>query len=363
METFKFSLDKSSKKHLCPKCNKRTFVLYVDTETNEPLPESFGRCDREQKCNYHKAPPKGNRAYLIAFLSLKEISIKAYKLTDSNGIISIVPKSQIFEVFESSCWISEWFLNSSKIIFLGCQSKYFNFDEVEFLNEMNATKEQNPPESKPTFISLELHQNLIDYSILDHFTGFLSDRFSFDEVKNVAQKFYLVGTNHRWEQSTIFWQIDQNENIRGAKIMLYDRATGKRIKDPKPHINWLHSVLKLPDFNLCQCLFGLHQIIDEPLKTVAIVESEKTAIVMSIFLPDYIWVATGSKGNFKHEILKPLKNKTVVAFPDKGEFENWNAKANELKQIGFKISVSNILEKTDFENGFDLADYYLKDVL
>ena len=142
--------------------------------------------------------------------------------------------------------------------------------------------------------------------------------------------------------------------------MLYDRSIGKRIKEPYNHINWLHSALKVPDFNLCQCLFGLHRINEDYQKTIAIVESEKTAIVMSIFLPDFIWLATGSKVNFKFELLKPIKKRNIIAFPDKGEYNNWLSRANELKSLSFKIAVSNILEQTDFENGFDLADYYFK---
>jgi hypothetical protein len=80
---------------------------------------------------------------------------------------------------------------------------------------------------------------------------------------------------------------------------------------------------------------------------------------MSIYLPQYIWLATGSKSNFKLELLKPIKNRNCIAFPDKGEFNNWNNKAKELQAIGYKIAVSQILEQTEFKNGFDLADYYL----
>jgi hypothetical protein len=51
---------------------------------------------------------------------------------------------------------------------------------------------------------------------------------------------------------------------------------------------------KEPEFY--QCLFGLHRITEDyQKKTIAIVESEKTAIVMSILLPHYIWLATGVK--------------------------------------------------------------------
>jgi hypothetical protein len=55
----------------------------------------------------------------------------------------------------------------------------------------------------------------------------------------------------------------------------------------------LHKAFKEPEFNLSQCLFGLHRIEDHQ-KTIT-VESEKTAIVMSILLPHYIWLATGVK--------------------------------------------------------------------
>ena len=58
-------------------------------------------------------------------------------------------------------------------------------------------------------------------------------------------------------------------------------------------------------------------------------------------------------------MLKPIKKRNIVSFPDKGEYINWLNKATELNAIGFKIAISEILEHTDFENGFDLADYYL----
>jgi hypothetical protein len=81
--------------------------------------------------------------------------------------------------------------------------------------------------------------------------------------------------------------------------------------------------------------------------------------MMSIFLPEFIWIATGSKSNFKRELLEPLKKRNCFAFPDKGEFKNWSNKAKDLNSQGFKIAVSDLLEQTDFKSGFDLADYYL----
>ena len=363
MEAFRYSLDKSSKKFVCPNCNKKTFVLYVDTETGNYLTTDFGKCDREQNCNYHKAPLKGKKAFLIDFLALSSISNKAYKLTDLNGIISIIPKSQILEQTKNNCWLTEWYLKTSTINYLSNESKYFNTDEVSFLNEAvkNISVSVRALENKSSFHSLELLDKMYNENKqVDNLTEFLKSKFTSDEVFNAMQNYFVTGTNHFWNNATVFWQINNKELIQGAKIMLYDRFTGKRIKEPYNHINWLHKATKEPDFNLSQCLFGLHRINEDYQKTVAIVESEKTAIVMSIFLPDFIWLATGSKCNFKTERILLLKKRNIIAFPDKGEYNNWLNKANELSALGFKIAVSDLIEQTNFENGFDLADYYFK---
>ena len=360
MERFKYSLDKSSKKNSCPNCKKKTFVFYVDKETGNYLPTDYGRCDREQNCNYHKAPPKGKKGYLVPFLALNNVSDKASKLVDVNGVVSMIPNSQILEQNENSCFVSEWYLKTSTINYLNTESKYFNRDKVPFLNEVVTIKQPEP--IKPSYHSLELVDKLINqYNKQkegDNLTTFLLNNFTFNEVQNAIQNYYLGGTNYYWNNATMFLQIDDKEQIRGAKIMLYNQYTGKRIKEPYNHINWLHKAIKEPDFNLCQCLFGLHLINKDYQKNIAIVESEKTAIIMSIFLPDFIWLAAGSKSNFKFELLEPLKKRSCFAFPDKGEFANWSNKAKELKSKGFKIEVSNILEQTSFKNGFDLADYY-----
>ena len=291
---------------------------------------------------------------------LKSISDKAYKLTDINGIISIVPNSQILEQTKNDCWITEWFLKNSLIPYLANESKYFNTDEIGLINTI--TTKEPLPEITHSFHSLELLDKMFtEKPMIDNLTEFLKIHFSKDEVFTATQNYLITGTNHFWSNSTAFWQIDDKEKIHACKIMQYDRLTGKRVKKPYNHINWLHNAIKEPDFNINQCLFGLHLVNDDYQKTIAIVESEKTAIIMSLLLPDYIWIATGSKQNLKFELLKPIKKRNIVLFPDKGEYFNWLNKKTELNAIGFKIAVSDLIEQSDFENGFDLADYYLKE--
>lgn len=360
MESFRYSLDTSSKKYVCPNCNKKTFVYYVDTESGNYLTTDYGRCDREQRCGYHKAPPKGKRAYLIDFLSYKSISSKAVKLVDLNGVISIVPQSQILERVLNACFITEWYLKTSKIQYFGNESKYFNDSNEPFIN---AVKTVAPVKAlEPEYYGNDLlHEMFIVDKVQDNLSEFLKTMFTPDEVDTAIGMYFITGTDVIWNNTTVFWQIDYKDRIRGAKVMQYDKTTGKRVKEPYSRINWLHSVLNCKGFKISQCLFGLHRITRDYQKDIAIVESEKTAIIMSMILPDFIWLATGSKSNFKFALLEPLKNRNCIAYPDKGEFENWNKKAIELNSQGFKIAVSNLLEKINSCKGIDLVDYYFSD--
>jgi hypothetical protein len=359
MEIYKYTLDKGSKKFPCPNCGQKKFVRYIETETGNYLTDDFGKCDRKDNCNHHKAPPKGKQAFLIDFLALVSITDKAYKLTDLNGIVSIVPKSQILEQTNKNCFITEFFLRTSIINYLFNESKHFNTDEVTFINEVRTVKP--PPQVAPSFHNLELLDKMyFENSQIDNLSEFLKSKFSSDEVFEAMQNYLITGTNHFWKNATVFWQIDDKEKMHAGKIMLYDRFTGKRIKEPYDHINWIHKAIKEPEFKLNQSLYGLHRISEDYQKTIAICESEKTAIVMSIFIPDFIWIATGSKQNLKFELLKPLKKRNIVLFPDKGEFYDWNNRATELTALGFKIAVSELIEQTDYKKGYDLADYYFE---
>ena len=144
--------------------------------------------------------------------------------------------------------------------------------------------------------------------------------------------------------------------------MLYNPTTGKRVKKPFNHINWVHSALKLPEFELRQCLFGEH-LLNDKTKPVAIVESEKTAVIASVYFPKFIWLASGGKDGLNAEKCSVLKGRSVTLFPDLNGFEKWSAKARELKHIA-KFSISDLLERKATEaerkQGLDLADYLIR---
>jgi predicted RNA-binding Zn-ribbon protein involved in translation (DUF1610 family) len=213
-----------------------------------------------------------------------------------------------------------------------------------------------PKPLKPTYIDKEILQKTLTKYEINPLVTYLNSHYDEDEVNATIEK-YQVGTSNRFNYSTVFWQMDNTGNIRSGKIMAYDITTGKRVKkeDGSTSISWAHTELNIPDFNLNQCLFGLH-LLSESIKQVAIVESEKTAVIMSIEFPQYTWMATASLNGFKYDLLEPLKNKEIIAFPDKGGYEKWRSTADNLNRVGFDIRVSKLLENKDYKTGWDLVD-------
>lgn len=179
---------------------------------------------------------------------------------------------------------------------------------------------------------------------------------------------YKVGTSRMWNGSTVFWQIDVRGNVRAGKIMGYDAETGHRIKEPFKQVNWVHSVRKVPDFHMKQCLFGEHLLSDTSAtmsaKPVAIVESEKTALVAALFIPDFVWLATGGMhGCFNSEAMQVLKEREVILFPDLKATDEWRQRLPMLETICRRVTCSDLLEKmaTDEQRslGLDIADFLL----
>ena len=178
-------------------------------------------------------------------------------------------------------------------------------------------------------------------------------------------KDYRVGTSKHWHGSCVFWQSDINGCVRTGKVMLYDADNGKRVKHPFNHVTWVHSLLKLPDFNLRQCFFGEHLLPMNRSKPVAIVESEKTALVAAYYLPEYVWLASGGKnGCFNADALRVLRGRQVILYPDIGATDQWRHKLSLLRDLGIEASIFNYLEEvaTDDERtaGLDIADYLLQ---
>jgi len=218
-------------------------------------------------------------------------------------------------------------------------------------------KPQIKPILKPHYISSEIIKSTLNRPRNANLISFLESKFGEVETNKVISKYQLGAL----ESDIVFWQIDTSNRVRTGKIMKYDSHTGKRLKGAPPtNIIWAHKHFYKEGFNYVQCLFGENLIYGNS-HTIAVVESEKTAIISSLFYPDKIWVATGGISNFK--LIETLKGREVIIYPDLGCYEKWRDKAY-LYRNDMKISISRILEQNANElgklNGYDLADYLLQ---
>lgn len=222
-------------------------------------------------------------------------------------------------------------------------------------------RRSQPVPKPPSCVPVSLFKASLAGHEGNHLVTFLTGLFGTEIALKVVSE-YFIGTSKHWNGATVFWQVDLAGKIRGGKIMLYNAVTGKRIKEPFNHITWVHRVADLPEYELRQCFFGEHWLRDKT-KPVAIVESEKTAIIASIYFPQFIWLAVGGLGNLKAERCGVLTGRTVILFPDLNKYEQWKERAQELSRIA-TFTVSDLLERKATEEerskGLDLADYLVR---
>ena len=207
---------------------------------------------------------------------------------------------------------------------------------------------------------------------------------------------YRLGASR--QGGVIFWQIDQEGRVRDGKVMYY-LPDCHRNKAHKP--TWVSYLLRRRDpfpnaaHETSHCFFGLHLVsekratlgTDPSLQqsekrkvksekcnphccTVAVVEAEKTAVILSELYPQYIWLASGGLGEVQPDKFRALRGCKVILFPDTDPdgiaYSRWSNAAEEVMRSVFwegspPIRVSRILEDHATEEQkrrkIDLVDF------
>jgi hypothetical protein len=184
-----------------------------------------------------------------------------------------------------------------------------------------------------------------------------------------------LGTANYWRGSTVFWQIDASGKIRDGKIMQYQMKTHEqssigincgRVKTNIPPIKWVNKLMQVQDFKLVQCFFGEHLLSLFPNRKVAVVESEKSALIGSAYHPDFVWLACGGADGLGDRKVRALRGRNVILWPDLGKFELWEQKGKRMKRMlpDTCVRTSNLLDRIatekDRQNGFDIADFLIR---
>ena len=99
---------------------------------------------------------------------------------------------------------------------------------------------------------------------------------------------------------------------------------------------------------------------------VMLVESEKTALIMSLVCPDHVWLATGGKQGFKEQMLAPLIGLEVAVYPDADALRDWYARIVEMNRtLGTRLHIPtwyyNLMDHPEaIARGLDLADILME---
>jgi len=339
MDKYRYSLEKGSKKHHCPNCEKKRFVRYIDTQTGEYLPEQYGRCDRESKCGYLLNPYSDGYAKAV--------------WEQEQGNRSELPNN--------------WKPQRKKAIPQPTpEPVFFDFDTF---------KQTLQPEryEKNTFI-----QNLF-YRV--------QFPFEVDEVTKVIQLYRLgtVANGYRAGANT-FPFIDIKGNVRAVQVKQFDEqnhTTGTdflhsiikkhHTRNNKPLPEWLEAYTKQD--KRITCLFGEHLLSKYPNTKVYLFEAPKTAIYATLYFgfpeqSNTICLAVYNKSSFSFDKLKVLQGRFVYVFPDLSKdgntFKEWETKAKEYESRlpGTRFIFSDLLEQLaperDKSEGNDLADFLIK---
>jgi hypothetical protein len=328
----------------CPYCGaKKHWQRYIDIETGEILPEHWGRCDNEGKCNEWKDPYKDGYA--------KAIWEREQKV---NGVAKVtVPKQ-----------------------------KYFR------------TQPKPQPTPEPVFFDFDTFKKTLDPGRYEKNT-FIQNLFygvpfplESREVTKVIQLYRLgtVANGYRAGANT-FPFIDIKDNVRAIQVKQFDEQNHTsgtdflhsiiekhHTRNNKPLPEWLEAYTKQD--KRISCLFGEHLLNKYPGNPVALVEAPKTAVYGTLYLglpetpESFIWLAVYNKSSFSFDKLKVLQGRFVFVFPDLSKdgntFKEWETKAKEYESRlpGTRFIFSDLLEQLapdqDKSEGNDLADYLIK---
>lgn len=177
-----------------------------------------------------------------------------------------------------------------------------------------------------------MENTLCEYK--DNLFLWLLRHFKKEKVLEVYQRYKVGNKASKWGVITIFWYVDKDGNVCYDKKMLY-KEDGHRNKDYGGGRKF-----KVDLGFRGKCYFGEHLIKED--SRVFMVESEKTAIIMSLFdkRKNIVYIATGGVNQLREvkEGWKLLRDydKAGEVWESKGECVKWWEKY-EYVQEGWDI--------------------------
>jgi len=137
--------------------------------------------------------------------------------------------------------------------------------------------------------------------------------------------------------ATIFWYVDQQGKFRNGKKIWYEPNGWNRVRDHRHNPHFLYKGNPIP-------LYGEWQLTPCERRPFALFESEKTAIVASIHMPQYVCLAIGGHELKNEHKASVLRGRTGIVLFDREPQTIRAAEeaARTLYKIGADASVENL---------------------
>lgn len=250
------------------------------------------------------------------------------------------------------------------------------------LTDAEATESlfDRPSDDTLSTIPREVYERLPPVNTDDNLCYYLSRRYGIGLVQQACRYF---GVSHaRFAGgSSAFWLIDRMGYIRSAKVMAYDRETGRRVKSSgRCPVSYAHALMRLPDFDYRACCFGEAAACDKfhADSRLILVESEKTALVVNLELmrtgrsADYVCVATGGASMLRIDPAMMesryyrgtfLRGRRLVVLPDADMVTTWRSYADGLIPYVDELHFIDVRQPPFSLTGRqDIADLILADL-
>lgn len=207
------------------------------------------------------------------------------------------------------------------------------------------------PKQPPIYVDPPFIQDLQKDTEQTALYNFLCSLFPSEDVRRVFERYKVGGAKY------IFFDYDSDTEPTLPSAFPYINAAGQCVdihlqpydnrghrakkSEGQPLQNWILHVFGQSDRRGDWCLFGEHLINDDPTAPIAIVESEKTAIIAAIAWRryGYIWVATGGLHKLTLGLCAALKGRQLYLFPDVDGVEKWTQRWEELTAAGYNVTL------------------------
>jgi hypothetical protein len=314
--SYRYQLEKGTAKTICPQCRKKDLKRYIDTTTGQALANDIGRCNRVDKCGYHKRPDKTESPYKFEPMRPQVIGELPNELLDYmkvNGQFAEIITNK-FQTLPNAQAMISLFMRVTQVLESYRIGTYGKFTSIPFIDHMSQLR----------FVQLKMYDNNL-------------------------------------------------HTIRGTTTALH---THSLVMSPNGPFAEAFRKYKEADVKV-SCYFGAHRLTGND--NIVFVESPKTAVIgqilMDWFYPGLAkWVAAGAKDWINREKTLQMKDaRKILIIPDSSlphaetgqtAFANWVTArqkyiaptCHNAKTMLFPID--DMCSDKERQRGFDIADIF-----